>query len=78
MSQVYHLNAKINQHSRERIQHSSLNHIELSAIHGVNVKTISKWKHRKYTQNRSSRPHRIWYRLTPPEKEIISVVRKLT
>ncbi|MEA1891165.1 MAG: hypothetical protein U9N33_00470 [Campylobacterota bacterium] len=41
MSQVYHSNAKLNKHSRERVQHSSLNNIELSDMHGVNVKTIA-------------------------------------
>jgi len=46
MSQVYHSNAKTNQHSREIIQHSSLNNIELSTVYGVSVKTISKWNYR--------------------------------
>jgi transposase InsO family protein len=78
MSQVYHSNAKTNQHSRERIHYSSLSNIELSAIHGVSVKTISKWKNREHTSDKSSRPHTIHYKLTALEKEIISVVRKLT
>ena len=78
MSQVYHSNAKTNQHSRERIQHSSLNNIELSAMHGVSVKTISKWKCREFTEDNSSRPYTIHYKLTPLEKEIISVVRRVT
>ena len=78
MSQVYHSNAKTNQHSRERIQHSSLNNIELSAMHGVSVKTISKWKCREFTEDNSSRPYTIHYKLTPLEKESISVVRRLT
>ena len=78
MSQVYHSNAKTNQHSRERIQHSSLNNIELSAMHGVSVKTISKWKCREFTEDNSSRPYTIHYKLTPLEKEIVSVVRRVT
>ena len=50
MSQVYHSNAKLNQHSRERIQYSSLSNIELATIHSVNEKTIGKWKSRDFTE----------------------------
>ena len=78
MSQVYHSNAKTNQHSRERIQYSSLSNIELSAIHGVNVKTISKWKSRNFTEDKSSRPQTIHYALNPLEKKLIELVRLAT
>ena len=46
MSQVYHSNAKTNQHLREIIQKSNLTNVELSNNYNVNVKTISKWKPR--------------------------------
>ena len=72
------LNAKTNQHSRERIQYSSLSNIELSTIHGVSVKTISKWKDREHTNDKSSRPHSIKTTLTSLEKELIKVVRTMT
>ena len=78
MSQVYHSNAKTNQHSRERIQHSSLNNIELSTVYGVSVKTISKWNYRDCFEDKSSRPNAIHYTLTSIEKELIRIVRTLT
>ena len=40
MSQVYHSNAKTNQHLREIIQKSNLTNVELSNNYNVNVKTI--------------------------------------
>ena len=70
MSQVYHSNAKLNQHSRERIQYSSLSNIELATIHSVNEKTIAKWKSRDFTEDKSSRPHTIHYALSPLSKGV--------
>ncbi len=78
MSQVYHSNARTNQHVRRIIQESNLTNVELAANHGVNVKTISKHKNRDFTQDKSSRPNKIYYALTPLEKELIRVVRTLT
>jgi len=42
MSQVYHSNARTNQHVREMIQKSDLTNVELANKYAVNVKTISK------------------------------------
>jgi len=42
MSQVYHSNAKLNQHSREIIQKSVLINVELARRFTVNEKTILK------------------------------------
>ena len=42
MSQVYHSNAKLNQHSREIIQKSALTNVELARRFTVNEKTILK------------------------------------
>jgi len=33
-------------------------------MHGVSVKTISKWKCREFTEDNSSRPYTIHYKLT--------------
>jgi len=78
MSQVYHSNARTNQHVREIIQNSNLTNTELAAKYCVNIQTISKWRNREFTEDKSSRPDNINYALTPLEKEIIRAVRTLT
>ena len=78
MSQVYHSNARTNSHIREIIQNSELTNTELANKYCVNVKTISKWRSRSYTKDKSSRPKTIRYALSDLEKEIIRVVRNLT
>jgi transposase-like protein len=60
------------------IQKSNLTNVELADKYSVNVKTISKWKEREFTQDKSSRPNKIHYALTPLEKELVRVVRTLT
>jgi transposase-like protein len=78
MPQGYHTNAKTNSHSREIIQQSSLTNVELSERFEINEKTVSKWKNREYSIDKSSRPHTIKRSLTDLEREIIRVVRQLT
>ncbi len=78
MSQVYHSNARTNQHVREIIQKSNLTNVELAKNYNLNIKTISKWKHRNFIKDKSSRPHNIKTTLTPLEKELIKVVRTMT
>ena len=78
MSQVYHGNAKTNSHTRDMIQKSDLSNVELAQKYNVNVKTIVKYKSRDYTEDKSSRPDKIHYALSPIDKEIIRVVRTLT
>ncbi len=78
MSQVYHSNARTNQHVRQRIQQSDLTNVELSDNYNVNVKTIAKHRKRDFSNDKSSRPNNIKYALTPLEKELIRVVRTLT
>jgi len=78
MSQVYHSNARTNQHVREIIQKSNLTNVELAKSYNVNVKTISKHRRRDFLNDKSSRPNRIHYALSPLDKELIRVVRTLT
>jgi transposase InsO family protein len=78
MSQVYHSNARTNQHVREIIQKSDLTNVELADKYNVNVKTVAKHRNRDFTEDKSSRPNKIRYALTPLEKELIRVVRTLT
>ena len=61
MSQVYHSNARLNRHSREIIQNSKLKNIELVEKFGVYEKTITKWKARNFTADKSSRLKTIHY-----------------
>jgi len=78
MSQVYHSNARTNQHVREIIQKSHLTDTELAAKYSINIQTVSKWRNRDFIEDKSSRPDNIKYALTPLEKELIRVVRTLT
>ena len=50
MSQVYHSNARTNQHIREIIQKSNLTNVELAQNYNLNVKTISKWRDRDFSE----------------------------
>jgi transposase-like protein len=78
MSQVYHSNAKTNQHVREIIQESNLTNVELANNYNLNVKTVAKHKDRNFTNDKSSRPYKIHYALNSLDKELIRVVRTLT
>ena len=78
MKQAYHRNARTSQHIRKIIQQSSLSNAILSNKYSVNIKTIAKYKNRDFTQDKSSRPNKIHYALSPLEKEFIRVVRTLT
>ena len=48
MSQVYHSNARTNQHVREIIQNSDLTNVKLADKYNVNVKTIAKYRKRDF------------------------------
>ena len=78
MCQVYHSNARTNQHVREIIQKSDLTSVELANKYKINIKTVFKWKDRDFTEDKTSRPSTIHYALSALEKELIRVVRKLT
>ncbi len=59
MCQIYHSNASTNQHVREIIQKSDLANVELANMFSINVQTVSKWKGRDFTEDKSSRPNTI-------------------
>jgi DNA-binding transcriptional regulator YiaG len=50
MSQVYHPNARTNQHLREMIQKSNLTNVELAAKYNINIQTVSKWRSRDFME----------------------------
>jgi transposase InsO family protein len=78
MQQSYHRNAKTNSHLRKSIQESGLSNNILADTYRVSQQTISKWRNRTTTEDKSSRPATIHYALNPLEKEIIRVVRTMT
>lgn len=78
MTQVYHSNAKTNQHQRKIIQYSTSTNIELAKRFNINVKTVAKHKKRDDTKDKSSRPNTIHYSLNDIQKEVIRVIRVLT
>jgi len=78
MQQHYHSNARTNSHIRESIQKSEATNQELARRFGVSVQTVSKWRNRKTTKDRSSRPHTIHYALSDLERELVRIVRTST
>jgi len=78
MCQVYHENAKLNNHCREIIQSSRLTNNELAQKYEVNEKTIRKWRGRDFSEDKSSRPETIHYALNPLEQRLIERVRRST
>jgi transposase-like protein len=78
MKQHYHRNARTNSHVRESIQKSKASNQALAHRFGVSVQTVSKWRNREETEDRSSRPHTIHYALSPFEKELVRIVRTST
>ena len=54
MSQVYHSNARTNQHVRGIIQKSDLTNVELAQKYDVNVKTVTKHRNRDFLEDKSS------------------------
>ncbi|KIM04749.1 MAG: integrase, partial [Sulfurovum sp. PC08-66] len=69
---------KTNQHVRKIMQKSDLPNVELANKYSINVQTVSKWKGRDFTEDKSSRPNTIHYALSDLDKELIRVARTLT
>lgn len=78
MKQHYHSNARTNSHMRQSIQKSTLSNQELARRFEVSEQTISKWRNRTETDDRSSRPETIHYALSSVEKELVRIVRTST
>lgn len=63
--QIYHANAKTNAHIRRVIKdNKEISSRKLSVKYGVSVPTIEKWKHRENVNDKSNRPHKIYYSIT--------------
>ncbi|WP_353661820.1 IS481 family transposase [Hydrogenimonas sp. SS33] len=78
MKQHYHRNARTNSHVRQSIQKSGASNQALARRFGISVQTVSKWRHRQETEDRSSRPHTIHYALSGLERELVRLVRTST
>jgi len=78
MPQIYHSNAQTNKNIRIQIQNSTQTNTTLAQQFGVSLATISKWKNRDFTEDKSSTPKMIAYALSEVEKEIIKKMRTST
>lgn len=74
--QQYHSNAKTNVSNRSIIQNAFCSQLELSLRFNVSINTIVKWQNRSFTEDKSSRPHKISYALTDVEKALAISIRK--
>lgn len=78
MKQTYHSNATTNIRLRDIFRNSSLSNVELSKKHGVSTKTVSKWKNRPNSIDKSSRPDTIKYGMSELDLLISIELRCLT
>lgn len=78
MKQTYHSNARTNSHVRQSIQQSRQSNQELAEQFGVSSQTISKWRNRETTEDRSCRPQTIHYALSDFDKALVRIVRTST
>jgi transposase-like protein len=78
MKQEYHSNASTNIHTRLEISKSNLTNTELADKYNISEPTVSKWKNREDFEDKSSRPHTIYYALNDTEKALITAIRQST
>ncbi|AFM02517.1 integrase family protein [Bernardetia litoralis DSM 6794] len=78
MPQIYHSNAQTNRNIRIQIQNSTQTNATLAKQFGTSSATISKWKNRDFSEDKSSAPKTIVYALSEVEKELIKKMRTST
>lgn len=78
MAQQYHANAKTNLHFRNEINKSDLSTKELTEKYNVSKPTIEKWQNRDKFEDKSSRPHTIYYALDVDKKYLIKAIREMS
>jgi transposase InsO family protein len=77
MQQIYHSNAKTNVNIREQIQkQTSASNRVLASQFNTSSQTVSKWRNRDMTLDKSSRPESIKYALTETETALAISIRK--
>lgn len=70
-----HANATTTPKMRAYIQNSTASVAQLAAELGVHEKTVRRWRSRKTTEDRSSRPKTVRTSFTPVEEELICELR---
>ena len=77
--QHYHTNAKLTKFQREAIQLTvNPNFSKMAKEFGVSRQTIAKWYKRKYTTDKSSKPNKIHYAMSPEQKDIVRSIHSKT
>ena len=76
--QAYHSNAVTNIHIRKEINGSNLKNSDSAEKFNISRPTVSKWKNRESFDDKTSKPHTIYYSLTESEKAILIQIRMLT
>jgi len=79
MPQAIHANARTTPRIRKEIQEApaTITNAELARRYGVHRHTIAKWRKRKSTEDRSTRPHRLCTTLTEAQEKVVIELRKL-
>ena len=79
MGQILHGSARTTAAVRRAIQHSQESLKTLAARHGVNPKTVAKWRKRADVQDAAMGPKEVRSTVLTPEQEAVIVAfRKLT
>jgi len=78
MKQIYHTNAKTNEHIRSKIKESELSNVELAEKYSISTNTVRKWKNRSSTNDLSSEPRNISKSLSQIQEALIYSLRTST
>ena len=78
MKQEYHSNAVTNVHIRTEIRDSKVTNFELAQKYNTSEATVSKWKNRDDLLDKSSKPNKVVYALTPLEQALAVSIRQST
>jgi transposase-like protein len=77
MQQIYHSNARTNVHIRSLVQ-SSISNRGLSKQYQISEQTVSKWRGRNFTNDKSCTPHNIAYALSDTQTALAVSIRSST
>lgn len=78
MQQIYHSNASTNLNIRTTIQKSNETNSDLANRFNISKQTVSKWRNRDFSTDKTSKPNRINYSLSEMEQHLIASIRKST
>lgn len=72
-----HSNSSTTVQQRVLIRNSSLSCRSLTNRLGISTATVHKWRHRDDPRDRSCRPHRVTYALSPEEESLVLCLRRM-